>query len=82
MSNTKGELQIAGPAPDAIPAVCPALVNMQEPTLLHASPPAKKGEPRFELTFFLDREGYLCLTARDLLTGLRVKRDAQVFRLN
>jgi molecular chaperone DnaK (HSP70) len=82
VSNTKGELQIAGPAPDAMPAVYPALVNMQEPTLLHASPPAKKGEPRFELTFFLDREGYLCLSARDLLTGLIVKRDAQVFRLN
>ncbi|PKL69161.1 MAG: hypothetical protein CVV30_06175 [Methanomicrobiales archaeon HGW-Methanomicrobiales-1] len=82
VSNNKGELQIAGPASDAMPAVCPALVNMQEPTLLHASPPAKKGEPRFELTFFLDRQGYLCLTARDLLTGLIVKRDAQVFRLN
>ncbi|MDO9550140.1 MAG: Hsp70 family protein [Methanoregula sp.] len=82
VSNTKGELQIAGPAPDAMPAVCPALVNVQDPTLLHASPPAKKGEPRFELTFFLDRQGYLCLTARDLLTGLIIKRDAQVFRLN
>ncbi|MHB8163764.1 MAG: Hsp70 family protein [Methanoregula sp.] len=82
VSNTKGELQIAGPAPEAMPAVCPSLVNVQEPTLLHASPPAKKGEPRFELTFYLDRERYLCLTARDLLTGLIVKRDAQVFRLN
>lgn len=82
VSNNKGELQIAGPASDAMPTVCPALVNMQEPTLLHASPTAKKGEPRFELTFFLDREGYLCLTARDLFTGLIVKRDAQVFRLN
>lgn len=82
VSNNKGELQVAAPAPDTQPAVCPALVNMQEPTLLHASPPAKKGEPRFELTFFLDREGYLCLTARDLLSGLVVKRDAQVFRLN
>ncbi|MFA5222585.1 MAG: Hsp70 family protein [Methanoregula sp.] len=82
VSNKKGELQIAGPAPDAMPAICPALVNEEEPTLLHAAPPAKKGEPRFELTFFLDREGYLCLNARDLLTGLMVKRDAQVFRLN
>jgi molecular chaperone DnaK len=82
VSNDRGELQIAGPAPDAIPAQCPVLVNVQEPTLLHASPPAQKGEPRFELTFSLDQEGYLCLTARDLLTGLIVKRDAQVFRLN
>jgi len=82
VSNIKGELQIAGPAPDALPAKCPVLVNEQEPTLLHASPPAQKGEPRFELTFLLDRQGYLCLTARDLLTGLIVKRDTQVFRLN
>jgi molecular chaperone DnaK (HSP70) len=82
VSNDKGGLQIAGPAPDAIPALCPVLVNGQEPVLLHASPPAKKGEPRFELTFSLDREGYLCLTGRDLLTGLIVKRDAQVFKLN
>ncbi len=82
VSNNKGELQIAGPAPDAMPAASPVLVNMQEPTLLHASPPAKKGEPRFELTFYVDREGNLCLTARDLLTGLIVKRDAPVFRLN
>ncbi len=82
VSNDKGELQIAGPATDAIPAICPMFVNEQEPTLLHASPPAQKGEPRFELTFFLDRQGFLCLTARDLLTGLIIKRDAQVFRLN
>jgi hypothetical protein len=82
IANNKGEMQIAGPAPEAIPAISPMLVNEQEPTLLYASPPAKKGEPRFELTFFLDRQGYLCLTARDLLTGLIVKRDAQVFRLN
>jgi len=82
VSNNKGELHIAGPGPDAMPVECPELVNVQEPTLLYASPPAKKGEPRFELTFFLDREGYLCLTARDLFTGLIVKRDAQVFRLD
>jgi molecular chaperone DnaK len=82
VSNEKGEVQIARSAPDAMPALCPALVNEREPTLLHASPPAQKGEPRFELTFFLDRQGYLCLTARDLLTGVMVKRDAPVFRLN
>ncbi|MEI7857914.1 MAG: Hsp70 family protein [Methanomicrobiales archaeon] len=82
VSNNRGEMQIAGSLPDAIPEMQPVLVNELEPTLLHASPPAQKGEPRFELTFFLDRQGYLCLTARDLLTGRIVKRDAQVFRLN
>ncbi len=82
VSNDRGGVQIAGPAPDPIPAMRPVVVNESEPTLLHASPPAQKGEPRFELTFFLDRQGYLCLTARDLLTGLLVKQDTQVFRLN
>ncbi len=82
VSTGRGGMQIAGPAPDPIPAMRPVLVNERQPTLLHASPPAQKGEPRFELTFFLDRQGYLCLTARDLLTGQMVKRDAQVFRLN
>jgi molecular chaperone DnaK (HSP70) len=80
VAHEKGGVQIAGP--DAVPAMCPVRVNEKTPTLLHASPPAKKGEPRFELTFSLDRQGYLCLTARDLLTGTIVKRDAQVFRLN
>ncbi|MFA6226091.1 MAG: hypothetical protein WC620_07940 [Methanoregula sp.] len=75
-------MQIAGPAPEAIPAISPMLVNEQEPTLLYASPPAKKGAPRVEHTFFLDRQGYLCLTARDLLAGLMVKRGAQVLGLN
>jgi molecular chaperone DnaK len=82
VSNEKGGVQVAGPAPDPMPSMRPVLVNELEPTLLHASPPAQKGEPRFELTFFLDRQGFLCLTARDLLTGLIVKRDTQVFRLN
>lgn len=82
VANDKGGVQVAGPGSDPMPAMRPEFVNEKEPTLLHASPPAQKGEPRFELTFFLDQQGYLCLTARDLLTGLMVKRDAQVFRLN
>jgi len=36
---------------------------------------AKKAEPRFELRVYLDRQGYLSLTARGLLTGLIVKQD-------
>jgi molecular chaperone DnaK len=82
VANDRGGVQVAGPGSDPMPAMRPVFVNEKEPTLLHASPPAQKGEPRFELTFFLDRQGYLCLTARDLLTGLIVKRDTQVFRLN
>ena len=43
-----------------------------------AKPPALKGEPRFELTFTLDREKQLRVTARDLVTGMLVKKDAPV----
>ncbi len=82
ISNKKGEVQIAEPAQGIVAEMCPVLMNGPTPVLLHASPPAKKGEPRFELTFSLDRQGYLCLTARDLLSGILVKRDTQLFRLN
>ena len=44
-------------------------------------PTALKGEPRFELTFTLDREKQLRVTARDLVTGILVKKDAPVHRL-
>jgi molecular chaperone DnaK (HSP70) len=40
-----------------------------------------KGEPRFELTFILDHEKLLRVTARDLVTGSLVKKDAPVHRL-
>lgn len=76
-----GGVRLAGPGGGAEEDSPPVLVNGRNPTLLAADPPAVKGEPRFELTFTIDRERQLCLTARDLITGKLVRRDAPVYRL-
>ena len=44
-------------------------------------PPARKGEPRFECTFTIDPERNLCLSARDLVTGMLVKVNTPVHRM-
>ena len=76
-----GGCRLAGPPEDAGAESRPVLVNERTPTLLIADPPAIKGEPRFELTFVLDREKQLRVTARDLVTGTFVKKDVPVHRL-
>jgi molecular chaperone DnaK (HSP70) len=76
-----GGCHLGGPPEDAGAVNRPVLVNERTPTLLSADPPALKGEPRFELTFALDREKRLRVTARDLVTGTFVKKDAMVYRL-
>jgi molecular chaperone DnaK len=82
VSDPAGGIRLAGPPEDAGDGSRPVLVNGRTPTLLVADPPAQKGEPRFELTFMLDHEKQLCVTARDLLTGMLVKKDAPVHKLN
>ncbi len=54
ISDSGGGMRIAGPAPDAETGRKPVWVNEHTPTVLVASPPAQKGEPRFELTFTID----------------------------
>jgi molecular chaperone DnaK len=81
VSDEAGGMRVAGPAPDAVTGEKPLWVNERTPTLLVASPPAVKGEPRFELVFTIDAGRQLCLTARDVLTGELVKRDMPVYRL-
>jgi molecular chaperone DnaK (HSP70) len=81
ISETGGGMRIAGPMPDADAARKPAWVNEQTPTILVASPPAQKGEPRFELTFTIDRRRNLCVTARDIITGMLLKSDAPLLRM-
>ena len=51
ISNNKGEVQIAEPAQGMVAEMCPVLMNGPTPILLHASPPAKKGEPRLNSLF-------------------------------
>jgi molecular chaperone DnaK (HSP70) len=81
VSDAAGGIRISGPAPGSAPEGRPVWVNVRTPTLLIASPPATRGEPRFELTFTVDGERQLCLTALDVQTGELVKRDALVYRL-
>lgn len=81
VSDTAGGVRLAGPTEDAGATVQAVPVNDRNIPLLIAEPPAKKGEPRFECTFVIDRERYLCLSARDLATGTLVKLNRQVYRL-
>jgi molecular chaperone DnaK (HSP70) len=81
VSDPAGGVRCAGPAGSAGTGSRPLPVNGRTPVLLVADPPAVKGEPRFELTFLLDRDKQLCLSARDLVTGTLIKRDAPVHRL-
>lgn len=76
-----GGLRLAGPVTDCCVGSRPVVVNRTDPTYLSASPPARKGVPRFELTFTVDGQGYLCLTARDLVTGFLVKSAERIYRL-
>jgi molecular chaperone DnaK len=81
VSDTGGGMRFAGPVQDADRPGQVVHANGRSPTLLVADPPARKGEPRFECTFSLDAERNLCLSARDLVTGMLVKVNAPVHRL-
>ena len=76
-----GGLRFAGPVTDYGDSCQPVLVNVAEPTYLSSFPPAQKGVPRFELTFTIDEQGYLCFTARDIVTGIVVKNSVRLHRL-
>lgn len=81
VSDTGGGVRLAGPAQDAESPGQVVHANERSPTLLVATPPARRGEPRFECTFTIDPERNLCLSARDLVTGTLVKVNAPVHRL-
>lgn len=56
-------------------------MNMKNPTFLIADPPAKKGEPRFEVEFSVDDKKRLLLTARDIRNGKVILRDFPVVKM-
>jgi hypothetical protein len=74
-------VRLAGPAQDSDGKGQAVHANERSPTLLVATPPVRKGEPRFECTFTIDPDRNLCLSARDLVTGTLVKLNAPVHRL-
>ncbi|HEV3261418.1 MAG TPA: Hsp70 family protein [Gemmataceae bacterium] len=56
-------------------------INEHNPTFLHADPPGRQGEPRFEVEFGIDANKRLLITARDLKTGRTLLRDQAVVKL-
>jgi len=76
-----GGMRITGPPPDADVSHQPVRVNSLQPVYLVAPPPARKSEPRFELTFTIDRFRYFCMSAKDVTTGTIVKKDERIFGL-
>lgn len=56
-------------------------MNEENPTFLVAEPPAKQGEPRFEVEFSIDANKRLLVTARDLLTGRLARHNYPVVKL-
>ena len=81
ISDANGGVRLAGPTQE-IDAKGKAIhANERSPTLLVATPPARKGEPRFECTFTIDAGRNLCVSARDLVTGALIKEHAPVHRL-
>jgi len=56
-------------------------MNEGNPTFLVADPPAKRGEPRFEVAFAIDANKRLLITARDLKSGQTLYRDYPVVKL-
>jgi molecular chaperone DnaK (HSP70) len=57
-------------------------INENNPTFLHADPPAMRGEPRFEVEFGIDGNKRLLISARDLKTKEVVYRNHPVVRLS
>jgi molecular chaperone DnaK len=57
-------------------------VNESAPTFLHAEPPAKQGEARFEVEFGIDGNKRLLVTARDLVTKQIKLKDYPVVKLS
>jgi molecular chaperone DnaK (HSP70) len=56
-------------------------INESNPTFLPADPPARRGEPRFEVEFGIDANKRLLITARDLHTKRLTFRNHPVVQL-
>ncbi|HLN28885.1 MAG TPA: Hsp70 family protein [Gemmataceae bacterium] len=56
-------------------------INEQSPTFLHAEPPGRHAEARFEVEFGIDGNKRLLITARDLKTKKITHRDHPVVQL-
>jgi molecular chaperone DnaK (HSP70) len=57
-------------------------LNEKNPTFLRADPPARQGEPRFEVEFGIDGNKRLLVTARDIQTKRLICREHPVVQLS
>ena len=56
-------------------------MNENHPTFLSANPPARLGQPRFEVEFRIDGNKRLTFSARDLTTGQLTHQNYPVVKL-
>ena len=56
-------------------------MNETNPTFLTADPPARQGEARFDVSFSIDGNKRLLISARDLADGRLTHRDFPVVKL-
>lgn len=56
-------------------------LNEHSPTFLTATPPASRGESRFQVEFSIDGNKRLLITARDLITGKFTHKNYPVVKL-
>ncbi|MBI3945535.1 MAG: Hsp70 family protein [Armatimonadetes bacterium] len=77
-----GAARVVQVAPDEEERRARFWMNEESPTFLAADPPARRGEPRFEVEFSVDGNKRLLITARDLATGRLAHRDYPVVKLS
>ena len=56
-------------------------LNQRNPLFLNTDKPSQPGIPRFEVTFGIDKNKMLTITADDLITGQKVLSSHPVVRL-
>ncbi len=76
-----GAARLAAIAPDEADRRTYFWMNEGNPTFLAAEPPGKPGERRYQVSFSIDGNKRLLITARDLITGNITHRDYPVVKL-
>jgi molecular chaperone DnaK (HSP70) len=79
--DASGAARVTPVSPDEVERRTCFWINESTPTFLPADPPAKASEARFEVTFGIDGNKRLLITARDLKTGRTTHRDFPVVKL-
>ena len=76
-----GAARVMPVSPDEVERRTRFWMNENQLTFLTADPPARPGEERFEVEFYIDANKRLIITARDLLTGKLTHQNYPVIKL-